>query len=213
MKKLTVVNTEYGYLEVDSHALLQHPRPVVRRVISAALKYVSGYPFVRHHTLNKVVAGLSKLEHTRNRVLQAQRCILFSLDHGRGRVGISRCTFHAVPKPVKVGKCMYWDNLWEITLESLASTADSSTKFFVRSIGGDIYLACVGGVRAVGRVPLPPVRVRGALPVILDEKGKVVSIPHLKYLERAYGVEVHVKFKPLLPMDIIISKTTNTTHH
>ena len=69
-------------------------------------------------------------------------------------------------------------------------------QFFVRHLQKREWGMARKGVRTIRHFPLPPVHVRGGLPVIVDWTGQVVLIPHFKVIDRSAGVTCRVQFKP-----------------
>ena len=231
MKKLAFVNTKYGYLVVDKEALLELPRPILRRVFSALLKYVSGNTFsLPYRHLSRLLAALPGLEKTAsNKSLQGHECFVFAL-HEEGKLGISGAAFSMAdikPHPIRVGESLHWDRRWEIQLTSPrrggtldrrwetqltspqrgGTLEEDSQCYYVRHfINKDTELGR-RGVRAVRRYPLPPLHSRRALPVIIDSQGNVVTIPHLKYVDKKYGLVAQVKYKPFLSIETIINQS------
>lgn len=211
VKELPVINTRYGYLTLDSKRLLEEPSPVVRRVMSALLKFISGnINPVRYKPLNTLISALPL-----KRTVMLHNCLVFPIgDHW---VGVSGALpVHPKHAPIKVGDTIHWEKRWEVKLVSTAdegcSTVESNMEglsnrqFFVRNLLSKDYGLGRRGMRVVRSRRLPPVRARPALPVIIDEKNTVVAIPHLRYVDRAYGVTVNIKYKPFLSLDSVINQ-------
>ncbi len=211
MKKLAFINTKYGYLEVDKWALLNLPRPILRRVLGALLKYVSANPkSVAYNPMRFLMAELPSLEKGEGgrKSLQGHECFVYAMNNGRlGISGAAMLMREVKPEPIKVGEPLHWDKRWEILLYSLTGRFNPHRRYYVRHLNSnDVSLGRVG-VRAIRRTRLPPLHARRALPVIIDEEGKVVTIPHLKYVDKSHGLVAKVKYKPLISMDAVINQS------
>ena len=124
--------------------------------------------------------------------------------------------------PIRVGETICWDGRFVISLQPLDPAGPKDKRgtkvrfeeevkyhlplvgqptaevgqFFVRHLQKREWGMARKGVRTIRHFPLPPVHVRGGLPVIVDWTGKVVLIPHFKVIDRSAGVTCRVQFKP-----------------
>lgn len=161
-----------------------NPRPVRQCMLD---DFISDLPNL---TLNKTVTLHSSFVFLSN---QDTVCISKAV---QGTDAICR------PVPIKVGEQLHWIGKWKIELSPLSGTTVSNRQYFVRPYNNkkDALLLRYG-VRVVRGSKLPPIKTRVALPVVTDEEGKVVAIPHFKYNNRIYGIKVTVHYHPLISLD------------
>ena len=111
--------------------------------------------------------------------------------------------------PIEVGKPLVWDRRWLVTVLPLPEYKTRSIDchvFAVRSLTRpDWCLARYHGLRKVRTTPLPHEKLRPALPVVRDEKNRVVFIPHLKVMDRTYGLSCQIRFEPSTSLEIILN--------
>ena len=99
------------------------------------------------------------------------------------------------------------DTLLKVASRS-AETRTDERQFFVRHMIPTDWALAKRGVRRVRAHALPHERVRGGLPVIVDEDGKVVEIPNFKVVDRSYGVTASVRFEPVTKLsDLLLHPT------
>lgn len=198
-KKVSHVNTKYGYVTMHKTSLLALPNPVVCRVVGSLLKYVSSnIKPVAYKQLLNLVGKLPGLEKT----LCVHSCCVFPVSEDLLGVAYS-INWEAKPHPITVGELVQW-NMWRIELLPVFGYAGcKDRKFFIRSFTKNDYLFVRRGVRVVRRSKLPPVLARYALPVIEDQHGNVALIPHFKYKNRDFGISADVDYNPLITLDII----------
>ena len=137
--------------------------------------------------------------------------------------------------PIHIGETVLWDRRFEITLKPLGTesqtqrsrneigglhTVGETTKpsyenrekracedrpFYIRHMLRDDVMVAWKGIRRVKSAVLPPESMRGGLPVIIDDRKKIVLVPHLQVIDRSAGVTCRIAFKPRLE-DVIHMK-------
>ena len=207
VKKLTVVHVKYGYVTVDKDTLLGLPKPVLWRVFSALLKYVSSdIRAVGYKQLDHLISNINS-----GKVFSIHHCCVFTLPK-KGTIGICSATngYHRPPHPISIGQPLLWDNRWEINLFSTAPSSNQADKqYFVRHMHMDDGVIIRRGVRAVRGTVLPPLLTRWALPVIMDQDGTVALIPHFKYTDRTFALSANVQYKPRLTLNCVVNQHEN----
>lgn len=202
-----MVHAKYGYVTVDKATLLELPKPVLWRVFSALLKYVSSdIRPVGYKQLDHLVSNIS----SEKKVFSLHHCCVFTLPK-KGTIGICSATsgYHRPPHPISVGQPLLWDSRWEIHLFSAPGSEQSDRQYFVRHFHMDDGVLARRGIRAVRSAVLPPVLTRLALPVIVDQDGTVALIPHFKYTNRTFGLSANVQYKPQLALDCVVNQHEN----
>ena len=192
-----MINEEYGYVSLDRHSLFQLPRPVLREVMSTLAKYVSAdISPIRESALRKLLADLDQ-----NKVGTAHNCV-FTVDSDTVCVAASHYMYP--PVPISVGQEVHFIGKWKILLSSHQSeTGSQHGQYFVRLFNNKRYATLLRkGVRVIRSAKLPPLKVRGGLPVITDGDGNVVAIPHFKVNDRTYGLRVTVQYSPLVSLPL-----------
>ena len=127
--------------------------------------------------------------------------------------------------PIKVGETILWDNRFKIKLQSLEQTERGKKirvskrmwknqvpsaeeiqekTFYIRHWDKSDDQFAAKGIRKVRASQLPHNRVRGGLPVILDEKKNLVVIPHYQTIDRSGGVCCECTFEPVYAIKDII---------
>ena len=149
--------------------------------------------------------------------------IIMAVDPDQKRSTVARRSpdsKYRVKVPIRVGETILWDNRFQISLTPRnaaatgrgsrnsfsaprnvsAATAEGSPVFYVRHlVPKDWPYMSKGGVRRKH-----PVFVRGGLPVIVDERDKIVLMPHFRVASREVGVAAFVKFKPVRSMEDLL---------
>ena len=123
---------------------------------------------------------------------------MFHLD--KETIGICAAP-EATPVPIEVEKQLHWNGMWEVEL----SGTDNSEQYFIRPFHVDDHVVLR---RAEGRCKLPPLRTRGALPVLTDKNRTVLAIPHFNYTAKTSTVLMSVRYKPLLSFSHFSDKCT-----
>ena len=202
LKEVAVIDYKYGYLKLNRDHLLEQPTPVVRRVLGALLKYISGdINPVSYKHLETVVSCLPHL----NKATTVHRCLVFPLPQRR-QVGIcGTIMFPNTKIPIGTGESIHWKGRWKIHLTSLAK-ATSQHQYYIRHFESEDNAVLKWGLRAIRGRKLPPLVTRRTLPVIVDEGGKVVLIPHFKYADRRYGIIAEVKYQPIFSLDSVVNQ-------
>lgn len=202
VKEVTSIDMKYGYVTVNKSALMTLPKPVWSRAIATLLQYVSAnIRPVTYKQLQYLLAKLPDLQKT----ISLHGCCVFPLR--TGVLGVSAIMWEIKPQPITIGEPMHWSNKWNVQiLPASGSTQCKDRKYFVRSFIKADYAFVRRGVRMVRSAKLPPVLARYALPVIMDQDGKVALIPHFKYRNRDFGISATVRHNPLLTLDSIVQQ-------
>lgn len=211
--RISRLNTKYGYMTFNRTELLKMelPKPVLRRAIGAIFKFVSGdnspIPYLALDTL------ISQLPTLKGKTM-LHKCLLYPTKETEIlAVCKAQLTHNSwCQEPVKVGEKLHWMKSWEIELFPTTGAVNHNDKqYFVRGLDNEtIALGRKCGIRVSRSNKDPPVNVRPSLPVITDEEGTVILIPHIKYVDRTRGLTARVKFKPLLSFDSIINPYHST---
>ena len=110
---------------------------------------------------------------------------------------------------IKVGETMHWNKQFLITLLPLDNRFQSASpeEFMVRPWQKNDDHKAKMGVRKISAYKLPPVLTRPSLPVIVDKNGKIVLIPHFRYIDKSYGVTCTCRFEPVLELKEWVGST------
>lgn len=191
IRLLPVTHDEYGYVTVRKSSLLQLPSPLLRRVLSALIQHTSGdIKSVPYRSLAKISSALPDL-----RTTTIRRCYIFQVDENT--IGFSTIP-EPTPVPIKVGEQLHWIGKWEVTLSAVSSQVPHKEQYYVRPFQKDDHQLLRRQPRKLkSRLPL---LVRYALPVLTDDKGSVIAIPHFNYRNKNYKVKISVKYKPLVSL-------------
>jgi hypothetical protein len=199
------MDTEYGYMKIRKSALLALPHPVMGRVMSSLIKYVSGdIKPVGYRQLKNLPQKLLCLKKT----LCVHHCYIFSMhEEEEDLLGMVHAIKEQWPKPhpIAIGESVQWNN-WLVTVMSDAAALKDTKQFYIRSFTDNDYTFVRHGVRVVRQFKLPPVRARYSLPVIEDEDRNVALIPHFRYKNRDFGVSAKVDYSPPINLDTIINE-------
>lgn len=212
------VNSNYGTLSFDAGAYRSLNPYVARSTLAIWLRFVSS----SGNSINRY--GLEKLH---NLVVQEKavtvtnsNCILIPLPKERRFMvakqkplmsGRNRKT------PIRVGETVLWDNRFRITLFGKFTTSRrnrvekreredlKSRVFYIRNFQISDHMYVSRGVRKVRGTVLVHYHVRGGLPVVVDETGAVVLIPHFKVMDHSVGVDCRVTFEPQWNMSELLN--------
>lgn len=191
IRSLPVIDFEYGFVVLRKASLLQLSPPLLRRVLSALIRYVSAdMRPVSYKSLAKLIAALPDVKTT-----TIHKCYVFAVDEDR--IGI--CAAPDVTRvPIKVGEELNWIGKWELKLSSVVPPGE---QYYIRPFRDDDHMILRARQR---QLKLPPVRTRYALPVLTDSRGTVIAIPHFNYTNKKYRVILSVRYKPLIAMDYVL---------
>lgn len=227
VKRLTNVNYKYGVVTFDGERYRSLNPFIARGVLTLWLRYINGkggstnrYGVGKLHdivTLNKTTAD------THNRCilipqLKRQHFMIAKQSPMSGQVRSTRV-------PIRVGQTIIWDDRFRISLfdkrvdrEEEKDGENLETRiFYVRNFVRTDNEYLNRGVRKVKGSVLLHRQARGSLPVIIDEAGRVVLIPHFRVIDHRVGVNCKVTFEPqwtidnLLNFHFISSESTNAT--
>ena len=215
---MAYVDSNYGTLSFSVGAYRSLNPYVARSTLAIWLRFVGS----SGNSINRYA-----LEKLHNQVVQEKtvtvtksNCILIPLPKEQ-RFMIARQKPQLSGKnrktPIRVGETVLWDNRFRITLFEKVTTSRrnrvekremedlKSRVFYIRNfqIGDHTYVS--KGVRKVRRTILVHHHVRGGLPVIVDETGAVVLIPHFMVMDHSVGVDCRVTFEPQWSMSELLN--------
>lgn len=201
MDLLPVVDTKYGFVTLQKDPLLSLSPPLLRRLLSVVVQYMSAEVTPLHYSsLTRLVSALAAL----NSTTTIRKCCVFPV--GEDVIGVSALP-NPTPVPIKVGEKVTWAGRWELKLSPLSSVEASRHRYFVRPFSMDDSGVLKNRTR---RQNMPPLRARLALPVLTDESGAVKAIPHFNYTSRKSTVAVSVRHKPLISFHYLVNKTNHS---
>ena len=200
---LPAIDIKLGCIYLHNSQLKALPLFVRRRVVHVLASYIAGSLLKTKFQLLENICKrlpLSKPEGIEDVVfipIENKLCI------GKIRPTNKECL------PIEIGQPLLWDRRWLITLSRLPDyqlRSFDGHEFAVSSLRMREWpLAHYHGLRKVRTTPLPHEKLRPALPVVRDEKNKVVFIPHLKVMDRTYGLSCQISFEPNLSVKKILS--------
>ena len=211
VKKLATINSKYGTLSFDSRNYRSLNPYIARSVLAIWLRFVSS----SGNSINRY--GLQKLH---NLVILDKtvtdtnsNCVLIPLPK-EGQFMIAKQkppTGRSGRTLIRVGETILWDNRFRISLFEKTSGKKkrkgdvNSRVFYVRNFLRSDHMYVVKGVRKVRRTVLVHYHVRGGLPVVVDETGTVVLIPHFRVMDHSVGVDCKVTFEPQWSIDELLN--------
>ena len=210
MEELATVNLKYGTLSFDAPTYQSLNPYVARSVLSIWLRFVgsSGATINRYglEKLHNLVVTEKTSSNTNN------NCIMIPLPK-EGSIMLARqkpILVTGQKTPIRVGETILWDNRFRISLFEKPGALEkrkgdlTSEVFYVRNFLFDDHRYVGKGVRKVRAAVLVHYHVRGGLPVIVDETGTVVLIPHFRVIDHKVGVDCKVTFTPKWSMQDLL---------
>ena len=232
VQTLPRINQESGYLEIPADPFLRLNPPIAKRALAIFVKYIRGKDEVRMSALARAYEQISIL--TDGKGLTVGNCLISRFED-KGIITVARqlqsgYKVRKMRTPIRVGESTVWDNQFKITLKPLrevelarqkgrlkqtrgnkwkASTrggeGEDLRTFYIRQMTPLDWVLARKGVRKVKAASIPPESVRAGLPVIEDEKGKVVLIPHFRVIDRSFGVACDtIEFSPPRSMEELL---------
>ena len=209
---MVTVNEKDGYVTVNYNKFLKLSPLIARKLLEIISHFVTNCDDTRQ--------GISPANFQRirnsimNREIKADGykghgsccgCVLFH--HDKTTFGIAK----SVPKELRTfvkinpGQSVIWEKRFKLSLYNLDPLCESKTNesFYIRHMtSADLSLASQG-IRKVKTMKLPHVFCRNGLPVIVVKKEgvknsswPVVHIPHLRVIDRQYGVKCTCIYAP-----------------
>jgi hypothetical protein len=202
VNKMATIDSKYGTLSFDAGSYRSLNPFIARSILAIWLRFVgsSGSSINRY--------GLEKLH---NVVMQEDtvtdtnsNCILIPLPKERQFMVAKQKppTGRSCKTPIHVGETILWDNRFRISLFQKTHPSKRNNEnlksrvFYVRYFLRSDHMYVVKGVRKVKTSVLVHHHVRGGLPVVVDETGTVVLIPHFKVMDHSVGIDCKVTFEP-----------------
>lgn len=204
--QLTKVNTKHGYIQLDLPKLFSVPPPIAKRSLSVILRYIMGDPNYQFRYA-KLESFYKRLSFYDNKTFSAGRTIISSVS--KQAIGIFKTLYHeeSMKKiPIKAGQTVLWEKKWEIKLKPKKNDQQCRDlrTYFIRGMIRDDFELAIRGIRRVRAKPLPPVPARNSLPVIMDDSGRVVMIPHFEFSERDLAVKATANYKPQYSLEDVL---------
>lgn len=188
-------------------------------MLSTLVKFVSAdISPVRTNLLEELISDLPSFGPST--VAMLHNCYVFLSDQHTVSIAVAPAASAAMglwkPVPIRLGKTLHWIDKWKVHLSPLSGTepAAADRQYYVRPFSNKKDATLLKhGVRVIRGKRLPHIRMRGALPVVTDEEGKVVAMPHFLYNNRTYGIQVSVKHSPLLTLDYVHKCSSTPANH
>ncbi len=194
MTSLAALDNVHGFMVVNLRKLLAASRPVAKRSLAALVRFISGMPDFqfRYGALEKHYQ--SALNYSGKPISMGKSLIAPVNSDNENVVGI----FQALDKfdvprnkmTIQPGQTVIWQNRWEVKLTG------ENGEYLIENLNKRNDALAIHGIRRVRSTRLPPERARPGLPVITDASGKVLLIPHYKYIARNTNIRATVTFKP-----------------
>ena len=204
LEDVVSIEENYGYGTIDFQKFRKLSPPVGKRILSLLSDHIAGTISGNMKNLTYVYNKLVAKETLPDTAVSLSFCVIHP-DHKTNRVMVVR----QLPRknyrsltPLHVHQSVVWDNRFRIAVSKAAQDKQASFKsLFVRHmVPTDHLLAKKGFKRNKRSKKVPPLASRGGLPIIMDDKGSVVSAPHLGYLDLNYGIHCKVTFDPAIPL-------------
>ena len=204
LEDVVSIEESYGYGVVDFQKFRKLSPPVGKRILSLLSDHISGTISGNMKNLTYVYNKLVAKETLPETAVSLSFCVIHP-DHKANRIMVVRQLpqkNHRSLTPLHVDQSVVWDNRFRIAVSKAAQGRQTSFKsLFVRHmVPTDHPLAKKGFKRNKRSKKVPPLASRGGLPIIVDDKGSVVSAPHLGYLDLNYGIHCKVTFDPAIPL-------------
>ena len=210
LAELPILNEKYGYVILDRRRLLEQPRYIVWRLLKILGAVLSGEARSTHHQLlNNIWTSIMYKDRT---AFFHKTLLIPSRNPKEDLEEIIVCKAplakrHRKRTRITLNEPLLWENSWEITLTSpQTSHAPTSCvpgrQYYVRMFEqSDICLARCGDELTFSS-KLPHCSVCATLPVVVDEGGEVLAIPHFKYVKPPSTLHGSVSFKPPVSLSL-----------
>ena len=198
-------DAKLGCLYVNMEKLKSLPQFVATRVLVVLAQYITGTKISSHYEKLKLIFNQLPLNKSFS---FGAHCTLVPLNQR------TLCFVRGLPQrvcqtstPIHLSQPLLWDNRWLITLTSRA-TPSTPCLFKVRHLRQTDWGLARQGLRKVRKHRLPHEKIRGGFPVITDESGKVVAIPHLQVVNGSYQLNCDVEFHPRFKLEELLKNYT-----
>ncbi len=206
---MVTVDARYGYLTVNLPKLLSVSRPVAKRSLTTLVRYIAGNPdfHIRYIALERFYQSLLKYD---GKAFSFGNALVAPIDEDdHSTLGVYQSLDQEESKrqrmAIEPGQTLLWQNRWEIQLTAQTSSRQKNEQYFITNMVKGHYQFATRGIRRVRATLLPPVRARSGLPVITDCNGRVLLVPHFKFIERNTAVRVDVAYKPKYSLEDVLS--------
>ena len=195
------VNEKYGFVTVNADKLFSLPPVVGKRVLLSLLHIGGARSYICYKSFTMLYNRLLK---NRTQAQQIQRCILYSPTWCQDLLVVGRSlperNEQSLLTPISVGETVHWDGRWRIAIKPIKDQFVVKEELYIRHMREMDWGVARRGIRKIRSTRLPDPHVRGGLPVVTNKDGDIVLAPHFKVIDRSYGVDCDVEFKPLLPL-------------
>ena len=209
VKMLPAIDTMHGTLSFFTSTYQSLNPAVARRALGLWIRYIGGVSDIRYD----LIAPMHKLLHSADKPSNITGSnILMTVDPKVKQSLIARRSpdsKYRVKVPIRIGESILWDNRFKISLVPRGGTggppadepaSNKSPVFYVRHlVEKDWHLMSKGASRYKA-----PVAVRGGLPVVVNDKNKIVLMPHFKVVNREAKIWAIVRFRPLRSVEDLL---------
>ena len=203
LEDLPRLDEKYGYIALDRGRLQNEPRYIVWRLLRILALFLSGEA---RSTCHRLLNGVWMSIMHRDKVAFFHKTLLVPVRNPAGNGSdiivckVSNVANRKVSTKIEINQPILWENTWEITLTcrqgDKASTGAAKRQLFVRPFQkSDVFLArCGEELPYLSK--LPHWCICATLPVVVDEDGCVVAIPHFQYVKASLGsLRASISFK------------------
>ena len=230
-------NTEFGYIALKADSFKELSPPVAVRTLSLLLQCVSRTDTVPSIVLKRLCDGLRNPESMKP--CTGGGCIVDPTPwKDRGVIIIAQQVpkrGDQLLTPICIGETVLWEGRFEITLNphgmdplsqrngneiielhAVGRTTKPSCEkcedrtFYIRHMMREDWAVAKKGIRRFKGAVLPPQNLRSGLPVIVDDRQKIVLVPHFQVTDNSAGVTCKIAFKPRRNLeDLLRGKLAN----
>ena len=204
------INKTYGYAYVDVAGICSLESAVAYRVLGLLMQFIGATSKSLKHKHYMSIMKMFQNPY-RSKTATFMKCTITPQPHNFLFTRQAPERDHRVQTPISVGETICWDRRFEISLHPLRDERGDlietrRRKFFVRHLLTNDHWFAKFGVRKVRSYGLPNEHVRGGLPVIVDERGKVVIIPLFKFIDKTAGVACECQYKPERNLEAVVTE-------
>ena len=202
------IDSRLGYAVIEMKGFLELSHPVAFRVLTTLLQFVEGKSrtFVSRNInflYNKIKSGSLKSN------FSLGRCSIFRIDDQY--FGVAYNPVRKIDElkeewtPINVGETVHWQGRFCISLLPLKREGLSLLlmerkevqTLYIRNMVLKDENQLSKGIRRNRNYKIPNKFIRFGLPVIVDEEGNVVIMPHFEVIDKSYGLRCECShFKP-----------------
>ena len=203
--RVVSVDQNFGYARIAFHPFYNLPPPVGKRVLSLVSNHISGIISGNMKNLARVYNGLVATAALPETAASLSYCVVSPDRKANCLLVVRQLTknmHHNLTQLLQPGESVLWDNRYRISVSKVSHDKHIPFKsLFVRHmLSSDHILAKKGFRRNKRSKRVPPLVSRGGLPIIVDDKGCTVAVPHLGYLDLNYGIKCKAVFEPAIPL-------------